>query len=209
MGGPCQNRLKKLGCSSSAAIWTLYPCGLSSIEERVTSEGDRTVSVRDPIRDRRSDDRGVGYVGLMIPGLGATSEDRKDPDYSAWRRRRINFTITTLVVMVLPIPVFIVADVTIRAAAIQGFLVGYMVLVSANSFAEVFIPWRYERWRSWMMEGSPSSYRQIGKVFDGALVPGEDDHRYRRLRWLGLGLFLMNALLVGVIWWICSIAGWI
>ncbi len=145
----------------------------------------------------------------MIPGLGVTSEDRTEPAYSAWRRRRINFTTAAIVVMVLPIPVFIVAGVTIRAAAIQGFLVGFMVLVSANSFAEVFIPRWYEQWRTWMMEGAPSSHRQIGKAFDGVLLPGEADHRYRRLRWLGLGLFLMNALLVGVIWWICSNAGWI
>jgi hypothetical protein len=133
-----------------------------------------------------------------------------NPDYSAWRRRRINFSITIFVVNALPIPVFLVAGFNIRTAAIQGFLVGFMVVVSANSFVEVFIPWRYEQWRSWMMEGGPSSYRQIGNAFDGAFLPGDDDdHRYRRLRWLGLCLFLVNALVVAVIWWICSIAGWI
>jgi hypothetical protein len=148
----------------------------------------------------------------MFPGLGISSEDRNDPNYSAWKRRRVNLTIATIAVIVFPILVFIVAGVPLRAAAIQGFLVGYIIIVAVNSLAEIFIPWRYEQWRACMMEGSPSSYRNVGKAFDGVLLPGtpeQTNDRYRRLRLFGLGLLLMNALLVGFIWWICSIAGWI
>jgi hypothetical protein len=60
----------------------------------------------------------------MFPGLGISSEDREDPNYLVWRRRRVIFTTAMVVVMVIPILPFILAGVPLRTAAIQGFLVG-------------------------------------------------------------------------------------
>jgi hypothetical protein len=87
-----------------------------------------------------------------------------------------------------------------------------MITVVANSFAEIIIQWRSEQWRAWMMEGSLASYQKVGKAFDGVLLPGDQkqsEHQYRKLRLFGLGLLALNALFVGMILWICSIAGWI
>jgi hypothetical protein len=76
----------------------------------------------------------------MFPVLGVSSEDREDPNYLDWRRRRVIFKTAMIVVMVIPILSFILAGVPLRAAAIQGFLVADMITVVANSFAEIIIP---------------------------------------------------------------------
>ena len=148
----------------------------------------------------------------MTIGWGSTQAERDSPAYRAWRLRRSVFTPGVLVVLVLPVGVFAAAGKPARAAAIEGLLVGYAIVVLANSLSQILLPAQYERWRSKSMEGGPASLARVGAGFDGALGLGPSrnaEHTYQRLRLFGIALLVVNAAVIAVIWWICSAAGWL
>jgi len=148
----------------------------------------------------------------MAFGWGSTLAERDDPGFRSWRFRRSVFTVGVLIVVVLPIGVFAAAGIPARAAAIEGFLVGYALVVLANSLGQILLPAQYERWRRTSMEGGPASIARVGAGFDGVLGLGSSRDAvrpYRRLRLLGFTLLIVNAVVIAVVWWICSAAGWL
>jgi hypothetical protein len=127
-----------------------------------------------------------------------------------WRRRRAAFSVTVLLLFIVPIPIFAIAGSTARTAAIDGALVGYGLVVCINSFAEILAPRHYLRWRAWMMEGGPAAYARIGRAFDRRLLPDDGQQAqqsYRRVRLFGFTLLLVNAVIVGLFMWVLAIAG--
>jgi hypothetical protein len=148
----------------------------------------------------------------MAIGWGGTQAERDDPGYWAWRLRRSVFILGVLIVVVLPVGAFAAVGKPARAAAIEGVLVGYAIVVLANSLSQILLPAQYERWRSRSMEGGPASLARVGEGFDGALGLGSsrnEVHPYRRLRLFGITLLIVNAAVIALIWWISSAAGWL
>ncbi len=88
---------------------------------------------------------------------------------SAWRRRRLTWIATCLLVLVLPAIALVVAGSPVPPA--DGPLLGGWVLIAAFGTAEILMPTAVLRWRQKMIEGGPATMRGLGAVFDGAFQP--------------------------------------
>jgi hypothetical protein len=99
-------------------------------------------------------------------------------------------------------------------AILRGLLFGSCGLGLAGALTEILVPAQVIRWRAWMMRGNPSSFKQVGDVFDSLLgTAGEDAWKnpiaQRRVRIFGLVLLVVGLAYTAFLWWILSSGGFL
>ncbi len=118
-----------------------------------------------------------------------------------WIRRRFALIVVVLVVLGAPMIAFALAGSSALHAVSWGTMIGIGAIVGSIAVAEILVPKSFLRWRTWISEGAPSSYVQIGIGFERVLASNE--HGLMRVRVFGcLLLFLLFGM--EIILWIVS-----